>query len=136
MAAGPPLGGLGAAARGSALPVGVVGAGPVGLAAGLLLRRLGVPVFLLERKMGPTTHPQAHFVNARTMEVLRTAAPGGRLARAVRRLAPPLEEWRRFVYAAGLDPHSAAGRAFGVVDHFPDAPSIAAGSGGDLDLRA
>merc|ERR1712147_547090 len=70
------------------------------------------------------------------MEVLRAAAPGGRLARAVRRLAPPLEEWRRFVYAAGLDPHSAAGRAFGVVDHFPDAPSIAAGFGGDLDLRA
>lgn len=59
----------------AAVPVVVVGAGPTGLAASLLLSRLGVRHVLLERSVaGPSPHPQAHFLNYRTMEVFRCGA--------------------------------------------------------------
>lgn len=54
----------------------VVGGGPVGMAAGFLLEKLyGVPTRVVERQARPTTHPQAHFLNLRTMEVLYATMP-------------------------------------------------------------
>jgi 2,4-dichlorophenol 6-monooxygenase len=49
----------------------VVGAGPVGLTAALLLERLGCSVVVVERRDGPQRAPAAHVVNARTFEVWR-----------------------------------------------------------------
>ena len=49
----------------------VVGAGPVGLTAALLLERLGCSVAVVERRDGPQRAPAAHVVNARTFEVWR-----------------------------------------------------------------
>jgi len=49
----------------------VVGAGPVGLTAALLLARLGCTVAVVERRHGPQRSPAAHVVNARTFEVWR-----------------------------------------------------------------
>lgn len=49
----------------------IVGAGPVGLTAALLLDRLGCSVVLVERREGPQRAPAAHVVNARTFEVWR-----------------------------------------------------------------
>jgi 2-polyprenyl-6-methoxyphenol hydroxylase-like FAD-dependent oxidoreductase len=49
----------------------VVGAGPVGLTAALLLERLGCSVRVMERRDGPQRAPAAHVVNARTFEVWR-----------------------------------------------------------------
>ena len=60
-----------AAAEAEPWPVVVVGAGPTGLTAALLLAKYGVPSLVLERSAALTTHPQAHFINHRTMEVLR-----------------------------------------------------------------
>ena len=49
----------------------IVGAGPVGLSLGLCLARLGVNSIILERHAQVYSHPRAHFVNTRTMELFR-----------------------------------------------------------------
>ena len=49
----------------------VVGAGPVGLSAALLLNRLGCSVAIVERRDGPQRAPAAHAINARTFEIWR-----------------------------------------------------------------
>ena len=50
-------------------PVLIVGGGPVGLAASLLLSRLGIASLLVERHPGTAIHPKARGINARTMEI-------------------------------------------------------------------
>ena len=55
------------------VPVLVVGAGPSGVMAALLLDRLGVPTRIVERRPGPQRAPAAHVVNARTLEICRAA---------------------------------------------------------------
>ncbi|MGI9611933.1 MAG: FAD-dependent monooxygenase [Acidimicrobiales bacterium] len=62
------------------LPVLIVGAGPVGLSASLLLSDLGVENLVVERNPGTTDHPKAHVVNTRTMEIFRSIG----VAQAVR----------------------------------------------------
>ena len=47
----------------------VVGAGPTGLMAGLVLARRGVPVVVADQKAGPTRESRALAVQARTMEI-------------------------------------------------------------------
>ncbi len=53
------------------IPVLIVGAGPVGLAAGYVLGRFAVPSIVCEQHNGINPHPRAHVVNTRTMELLR-----------------------------------------------------------------
>jgi 2-polyprenyl-6-methoxyphenol hydroxylase-like FAD-dependent oxidoreductase len=55
------------------VPVLVVGAGPSGAMASLLLERLGVATRVVERRAGPKPAPAAHAVNARTLEICRAA---------------------------------------------------------------
>ena len=101
----------------------VVGAGPVGLVSSLLLSRFHIPHFLVEQQTGPDDHPQAHFINHRSMEVLREL---GRLDREVLACSAPMEEWRRFVYCTNLTDlpkinnaeAGFGGSMLGVVDHF------------------
>ncbi|WP_354637571.1 FAD-dependent oxidoreductase [Kitasatospora camelliae] len=50
--------------------VAVVGAGPVGLCAALLLARAGLGVVVLERRGGPVTESRATDLHARTLEAL------------------------------------------------------------------
>ncbi len=47
----------------------VVGAGPTGLMAGVVLARRGVPAVVIDRKPGPTRESRALAVHARTMEI-------------------------------------------------------------------
>jgi 2-polyprenyl-6-methoxyphenol hydroxylase-like FAD-dependent oxidoreductase len=51
------------------VPVLIVGGGPVGLTASLLLSRLGIRSLLVERHPGTAIHPKARGINARTMEI-------------------------------------------------------------------
>ena len=53
------------------VPVLIVGGGPVGLTASLLLSRLGVRSLVVERHPGTAVHPKARGINARTMEIFR-----------------------------------------------------------------
>jgi putative polyketide hydroxylase len=53
------------------VPVLIVGGGPVGLTASIVLSRHGVRSLLVERHPGTATHPKARGINARTMEMYR-----------------------------------------------------------------
>lgn len=55
------------------VPVLIVGAGPVGTTAAILLARQGVACRVVERRAGAQTAPAAHAVNARTFEICRQA---------------------------------------------------------------
>ena len=104
----------------------VIGGGPVGLTASLLLDRWRVEHILVEAQERPIDHPQAHFINCRTMEIFRELG----LERKIRATAAPLDEWRRYVYGTSLvglprngsSSSVPSGALLGQVDHFPSGP--------------
>src|SRR5579862_7903728 len=53
------------------VPVLIVGGGPVGLTASILLSRHGIRSLLVERHPGTAILPKARGINARTMEMYR-----------------------------------------------------------------
>ena len=57
----------------SEVPVLIVGAGPTGMTAAILLARLGIQSLVVERSESLRRAPAAHVVNARTFEVFRSA---------------------------------------------------------------
>ncbi|KAB1209531.1 2,4-dichlorophenol 6-monooxygenase [Morella rubra] len=91
------------------LPVLIVGAGPVGLVLAILLTKLGVKCSVLEKANAFSKHPQAHFINNRSMEVFRKIAG---LAEEIQRSQPPVNLWRKFIYCTSL-----TGSILGSVDH-------------------
>ena len=60
-----------ASATAAGVPVLIVGGGPVGLTASILLSRQGARSLLVERHAGTVIHPKARAINARTMEMYR-----------------------------------------------------------------
>jgi 2,4-dichlorophenol 6-monooxygenase len=80
-------------------PVLVVGAGPVGLMASLLLAQQGIRTVLVDRRDGPHRAPQAHVVNPRTLEICRAA--GLDMAR-LRALATRREDGSQVVFMTTL----------------------------------
>jgi putative polyketide hydroxylase len=80
------------------VPVLIVGGGPVGLMASLLLSRLGIRSLLVERHPGTAIHPKARGINARTMEVFRQQG----VEAAVRKAGLPPERTGFIVWAKTL----------------------------------
>ena len=80
------------------VPVLIVGGGPVGLTASLMLSRLGVESLLVERHPGTAIHPKARGINARTMEVFRQQG----IEAAVRKAGLPPERTGFIVWAKSL----------------------------------
>ena len=57
----------------SATPVLIIGGGPIGLLAGLLLAKRGISSVILERHAQRLGQPKAHAINPRSLEILRQA---------------------------------------------------------------
>ena len=104
----------------------IVGGGPVGLTASLLLSKYHTPHILVEQLAKPDNHPQAHFINCRSMEIFREL---NGLDKNIYAQSAPADEWCRFVYCTVLADlpalnhikSASAGSLLGVVDHFADA---------------
>jgi 2-polyprenyl-6-methoxyphenol hydroxylase-like FAD-dependent oxidoreductase len=54
-------------------PVLIVGAGPSGATAALLLAQMGIKSIVISKHSGTANTPRAHIFNQRAMEVLRSA---------------------------------------------------------------
>lgn len=87
--------------------VAISGAGPSGLTLAALLARMGVPTAVLEKRPALPTHPQAHYVNARSMEIFNHD-----LGLDLQRLSPPAAQWQDFVWCT-----SVAGREIARISH-------------------
>jgi 2-polyprenyl-6-methoxyphenol hydroxylase-like FAD-dependent oxidoreductase len=77
-------------------PVVIIGGGPSGLLMSNLLSLYQVPSILLEAQTVESKfrHPQAHFLNTRTMEILQHWLP--ETYNQVRKAMPPVEHWNTF----------------------------------------
>ena len=84
--------------RSKTVPVLIVGGGPVGLSASVLLSRLGVPHQLVERELRTADHPQARSLNLRTMEIYRLWG----IQRELRAASLPPEWARQIIYTRTL----------------------------------
>src|SRR5215831_2441560 len=80
------------------VPVLIVGGGPVGLTASMLLSRLGVRSLVAERHPGTSIHPKARGINARTMEVFRQCG----VESAVRKAGLPPERTGLIIWVRTL----------------------------------
>lgn len=76
----------------------IVGGGPVGATAALLLAAHGVRSTVIERRRAPQTHPAAHVLSTRTLEIWREIG----IEQEIQQLAAPLEELRAIVYCTRL----------------------------------
>lgn len=82
-------------------PVAVVGAGPAGATASLLLARRGIRTTVHERRESPLFHPAAHVINARSLEIWNSYDP--ELARSIAALSPPHESVNLISWYGNLD---------------------------------
>jgi 2,4-dichlorophenol 6-monooxygenase len=76
------------------VPVLIVGGGPAGLSAAVLLAQRGIEVLLVERRGFVSHYPRAHLLNVRTMEVFDEMG----VADDVYALAPRDDRWRKVVW--------------------------------------
>ncbi len=80
------------------VPVLIVGGGPVGLSASILLSHLGVASRLVERHAGTALHPKARNINMRTMEIFRQCG----VEDDIRAAGLPIERTRFLIWAESL----------------------------------
>lgn len=94
----------------------VIGGGPVGLTAAILLRQRGIDVTVLERRDSTTALPQAHVINTRSMEILREMCVEDK----VRAASAPFDRVRAITWRESL-----AGRKYGAIVFADGPPEIA-----------
>jgi 2,4-dichlorophenol 6-monooxygenase len=80
------------------VPVLVVGGGPAGLSAAVLLAQRGVELLLVERRDFESRLPRAHLLNVRTMEIFSEMG----VADDVYALAPADDRWRKVVWYTSI----------------------------------
>lgn len=96
-----------------------------------LLQKYGVDFCLLEAqpKDQHFHHPQAHFLNTRTIEVLKHFTPS--IYQKVAEAMPPVEEWKRFHFG----PSMMAANVMATVQHPVHAPLVAGSNANGLLLE-
>jgi 2,4-dichlorophenol 6-monooxygenase len=88
-------------------PVLIVGGGGAGLAASMLLSKLGIEHILVSRLPHTSVLPKAHVLNQRTMEIFEEV---GVAERILKRATPP-ENMKACAWYAGITgPHDGYGR--------------------------
>lgn len=93
--------------------VAIMGGGPAGLTAALLLHRMGVDCQVYERRLTNSTLPRAHLLNLRTMEVFAQLG----FADDVYAVSPPEDRWHRVAWHTSLGgERPGQGRTIGHVD--------------------
>lgn len=93
-------------------PVAIVGGGPTGLMLSILLSQYNIASTLFDAKNEEDLylHPQAHYLNLRTMEILRHCVPF--VYEKVVREAPDRKYWQAFNFS-----HSVMGRQIARIIH-------------------
>lgn len=83
-------------------PVVIIGGGPTGLFLSSLLSQYNVPSILLEKRLPQDIHlhPQAHYINLRSMEILRHCLP--RVYDKVLEQSPPIQDWEGFTFGSSV----------------------------------
>lgn len=76
----------------------VVGGGPAGLSAAILLAQHGIDALLVERRATPSNLPRAHLLNQRTMEIFHDMG----VADDVYELSPPEDRWHQVTWRTSL----------------------------------
>jgi 2,4-dichlorophenol 6-monooxygenase len=108
--------------------VAIVGAGPAGLSAAILLARRGIDSVVLERRATTSHLPRAHLINVRTMEAFWDMG----VADDVYALSPPEDRWHRVGWWTSLSGETELhGREIGHVQAWgggTDAPRYAQAS--------
>jgi len=102
-------------------PIAIVGGGPCGLLLSNLLSLYKVPSVLIDGQSieKRCSHPQAHFLNTRTMEILRFLMPTV-YQRVLEQMAP-VRQWKHFQFGYNMFSHKSLAR----VDHPVDRPLLA-----------
>lgn len=78
----------------------IVGAGPVGLSAALLLNKAGIRTVLVEKRSSPVGHPSGHVINPRSLEIWRQSLQG--LDTAILSESAAIEDLRYVVWCTNL----------------------------------
>jgi 2-polyprenyl-6-methoxyphenol hydroxylase and related FAD-dependent oxidoreductases len=100
----------------------IVGGGPVGLSAAILLAQRGVGVFLLERRGFDARFPRAHLLNVRTMEVFHDMG----VADDIYAAGPQDDRWHKVAwYTSVAGPTSIDGVKIGDVPAWGGGPDAA-----------
>mmetsp|Transcript_8640 Transcript_8640/g.16318 ORF Transcript_8640/g.16318 Transcript_8640/m.16318 type:complete len:827 (+) Transcript_8640:369-2849(+) len=91
-----------AAATAAAAPVVIIGGGPTGLLLSTLLSQYNVPSILVEKRLPQQIHlhPQAHYINIRSMEILRHHVP--RVYDKILDRSPPMDDWEAFTFGSSV----------------------------------
>ena len=80
------------------VPVVIIGGGPVGLTASILLSQAGVRSLLVERHAGTSIHPKARAINGRTMEIFHQCG----VEAVIRSAGLPLDHTGMIIWAKTL----------------------------------
>ena len=78
----------------------IIGGGPSGLITSALLSRYGIAHSIIERRIDVLSHPQAHFINSRTCEILQSYFPLE--YNELLNIMSPVDTWRDFVYCNNM----------------------------------